>query len=369
MTYLNQAGTSWPKPEAVHRAVRDAFDEPHGTWAATFAARHARVARAFGASPERLLLTPGCTSALAVAIADLDWRAGERVLISALEHHALQRPVALLERRGVEVTTIGRAPDAPLDLAALRAELARGGVRLVAMTAACNVTGELLPVREAADLAHAHDALMLVDAAQVAGWLPLDVATLDADLLAFAGHKALRAPWGIGGLYVAPHVSMATPQAVCVLPTAGTAPASCAPMPGYCDVGSLDRLALAGLAAALDEAEGEAPEERLRAARTLLEPLEAWLDEHPRARRLGLRDPARRLPTVAFTLDGLPTDQVLAAFAERGIAIAGGQQCAPLAHHTLGTLPDGALRVSVGPANDAADVQRALELLDQLLDT
>jgi len=342
------------------------MDEPHERWPESFEARHARVARELGADPSRLLLTPGCTSALATAIADLDWREGDRVLISGLEHHALHRPVTLLEQRGVHVTTVGRAPDGPLDLEALRAELSHGRVRLVAMTAACNVTGELLPIEEVTKLAHEFGAWFLVDAAQVAGWIPLDVASLPVDLLAFAGHKALRAPWGIGGLYVAPHVALASPAASCALPADGAEPAPCAPMPGYCDVGSVDRLALAGLVAALDDAESGSPSERWNAARALMEPLETHLDENPRIRRLGVRDPEGRLPTVAFTVAGQPLSQTLAAFTARGIAVAGGLQCAPLAHRTLGTRPDGAIRVSVGSSNDESDVQRVIELLDEL---
>ena len=378
MTYLNQAGTSWPKPQAVRLAVQQAMDESHQDWADSFEAQHGRVARAFGAAPERLLLTPGCTSALATAIADVDWREGDRVVTSGLEHHALHRPVTLLERRGVQATAIGRPLDAPidigapihigatLDLDALGAELERGGVRLVAMTAACNVTGELLPIREATELAHAHGALMLVDAAQIAGWLPIDVEAMQVDLLAFAGHKGLRAPWGIGGLYVAPHVALASPAATCALPVAGAAPAPCAPMPGYCDVGSVDRFALAGLSAALDDAEPGGTEERLHAARALLEPREAFLDERTSIRPLGARDPRARLPTVAFTVEGRTSTEALAAFGARNVVVAGGLQCAPLAHRTLGTEPDGAIRVSVGPSNDARDVERAIEVLDEL---
>ena len=117
------------------------------------------------------------------------------------------------------------------------------------MTAASNVTGDLLPVPEIVTLAHEHGALALIDGAQVAGWMPLDVAALDVDLLAFTGHKGPHAPWGIGGLYVSERVQMASPNAVCELPVGGGA--TCAPMPGYCDVGSVDRAALAGLEAGL----------------------------------------------------------------------------------------------------------------------
>ena len=103
MLYLNQAGTSWPKPSAVQKAVSEALSAPVETWADTFEAHHREVAQAFGVdNPDRLLLTPGATSALSVAILDHPWQPGDRVLVSGLEHHALYRPVQQLSDRGVE---------------------------------------------------------------------------------------------------------------------------------------------------------------------------------------------------------------------------------------------------------------------------
>ena len=104
---------------------------------------------------------------------------------------------------------------------------------LLAMTAASNVTGELLPIASLVELARRHGAAALIDAAQIAGWIDLDLPRLGADFVAFAGHKGPQAPWGIGGLYVSPRLAW--------------------PAPGYCDVGSVDRCALAGLAAFLRE--------------------------------------------------------------------------------------------------------------------
>jgi selenocysteine lyase/cysteine desulfurase len=113
-----------------------------------------------------------------------------------------------------------RAADAPIDLDFVAASLARGGVRLVACCMASNVTGEILPVAELTRLAHEHGALMLIDAAQTAGCLPIDVGVLGADLFAFAGHKGPHAPQGIAGLYAAPSVAFESPAASCDL-TAG----------------------------------------------------------------------------------------------------------------------------------------------------
>ncbi len=365
--YLNQAGTSWPKPAPVREAVAAALAADPGTWDASFEAHHRAVAAAFGVpDPGRLLLTPGCTSALALAVADLPWAPGDRVVISGLEHHALHRPVRALERRGVEVVVLPWAPGEPVALDVLEVELARGGVRLVATTAACNVTGELLPVVELAALARAHGALALVDAAQVAGWLPLDVGRMGVDLLAFAGHKALHAPWGIGGLWVAPGVAMDVPEASCALPVDAAAE-PCSPMPGYCDGGSVDRAALAGLAAALEWLADPARADRLARARGRIARLTEAVATLPGVRVRGPVDVAAKLPTLALTVADHAPARLAAGLAGRGVVAAAGLQCAPLAHASLGTAPAGVLRLSVGPTNTDEDVDAAAAALRELL--
>lgn len=363
MIYLNQAGTSWPKPEAVHRAVREALAASPDSWSARFHEGHARVARALGVSdPERLLLTPGCTSALAVAIADHPWAAGDRILISAMEHHAVARPAMLLEAQGVEVVVVPRAADGPIDVQALENELSRGRVRLVAMTAAANVTGEILPIERIVQLAHAHGALCLLDGAQVLGWLPVDVEALGADLFTFAGHKGPHAPWGIGGLYVSPTVKMTSPAAACEVPAEGE-PRACTPLPGYCDVGSVDLVALAGLVAGLDWLDEEAQADRLARARDVIERIVEGLEQAPRIHLLGARAPEARLPTIAFTVEGRPSGKVAAALRAKGVLVASGLQCAPLAHDALDTAPQGAVRLSAGPMTTPDHAEAVLAAL------
>lgn len=353
--YLNHAGTSWPKPPRVRAAVERALDADPSTWAEDFARNHATVAHAFGLdSPDRLLLTPGCTSALAVAIADLPWQPGDRVLTSSMEHHAVVRPLLKLREHGVTVTFLPRASTGPLDLDATRAELARGDVRLVAISAAANVTGERLPVDVLVREAHAAGALILVDGAQVAGWDPVDLPAFGVDLFAFAGHKGPQAPWGIGGLYVRPSVRMQCLAAVCELPTEGGGT-----MPSWCDVGSVDRLALAGLAAGLGGRELEALEQATGAAQAL----RAGLGAIPGVRVFAGSD----LPTVAFVVDGRSPGAIGAALAERGVVVSAGLQCAPRAHEALGTDPDGVVRVSFGPDQDVTDADRALATLTAVL--
>ncbi len=380
MIYLNHAGTSWPKPAPVQAAAAAALAAPVDGWAGSFETHHQAVARAFGIEdPGRLLLTPGCTSALAVAVADHDWQTGDRVVISGFEHHALHRPVSKLAAQGVDVVTVRGSADEPVALDELEAVLRAGPVRLVAMTAAGNVTGTLLPVAEIARLAHEHGALFLLDAAQVAGWLPIDVTAWDVDLLAFAGHKGLQAPWGIGGLYVAPHVAMNSPAAVCELPAPGAmqattaegnpSPAACATMPGYCDVGSVDRAALAGLAAGLAWLDEPGQADRLTRCRELIARLAAAVSAFPHVTLHGPRDPEARCPTLAFTTSTHSPAELAQALAERGVLVGSGLQCAPSAHETLGTAPHGVLRLSVGPAQGDDDIGTAIAALREVLRT
>jgi selenocysteine lyase/cysteine desulfurase len=332
--YANHAGTSWPKPAPVLAAAERAARRPPSTWGPAFEAEHAAVAAHFGTTPDRLLLTPGCTSALGVAVADAPWRPGDRAICSSMEHHALARPLAKLAGRGVEVVEVERGPHGPIDLGAVEEEL-RGGARLLAFCAASNLTGERLPVRSLIELGHRYGATVLVDAAQLVGWERLDLPAL----VAFGAHKAMHGVLGIGALYVAPTVVMDSPAAVCGLD-------GCTTGPDYCDVGSVDRSALAAWAAAC--AWNERQEGRLARGRAATERV-AQAVEAGGARVLGCRPGEARLPTVAFA--HRHPAAVQAGLAERGVVVAAGIMCAPKAANALNQ-PDGVVRVSFGGVDD-----------------
>lgn len=372
MIYANNAGTSWPKPDAVYEAAREALAAPPPRWSQLFEDSRAGIARALGIpDPAELLLTPGCTAALALSIGDLPWESGDVVLTSALEHHALARPVQkLVWERGVVHELAPRSEDGPIDLERVRDILAAGRVRLIAFTAASNVTGELLPVRELIALAHAHGALALVDAAQVVGVVPFgvgeapadldpddlsDLRGLGADLVAVAGHKGALGPLGIGGLWARRGVVFTSPSAACEV---GAGPReSCAPRPGFCDVGSTNLAGAAGLAAGLrwlrEEGGGE--------PRALATTLANALRERAGCRVLG--GTGLRTATLSLEVDRLDLHQAEAQFAEAGIVVRAGQHCAPLALEALGA-PRGTLRVSFGPFNTPGDVAQILAAID-----
>lgn len=363
--YLNNAGTSWPKPPSVVAAADSTVHSDPGCWPKVFAAAHETVAGFFHVAPSRLLLTPSCTAALQLAVQDHAWQPGDRVLTSHFEHHALQRPLAKLEELGVKLTVLPYSDEEPILLDALEAELKRGAVRLLALTAACNVTGRLLPISEATSLAHQFGALALIDGAQIAGWWDLDVAAMEADLFTFAGHKGPQAPWGVGGLYVRPDLPMRCPAAVCDIAELQARPA--AVMPGYCDAGSVNLAAAAGLAAACSWLEAPAQQGRLETARELAAAFTESVRQMPQITVHHDALMENKVPTVAISVAGAASTDLANQLRVQGVIASGGLQCAPQAHRALGTAESGVLRFSFGPSNHPGDVHRAIEILEQLL--
>lgn len=359
MIYANNAGTSFPKAPGVVEAAAAALAADPEEWPSIYARAHASVCAFLGVSDaSRVMLTSGCTAALSTVIGALPWSAGDVVVTSALEHHALASPITRLATLGVEHVAARCAPGAPIVLEDVDKTLRQGNVRLVAVTAASNVTGEILPLAELASLAHAHGALLLVDAAQTVGMVPVDVMECGADLFTFAGHKGPLGPQGIGAFWAAPHVSFSGAGAVCVV---GDSPGpSCDAMPGFCDVGSVNLAGAAGLAAGLewlvlDAGGASRVGERPRALIALL--VDA-LDEIEGCRLYGAAEPALgRTATVSLGLSRCPVRQCEAAFRERGIVVRAGEHCAPMALDALGlSAVGGTTRLSLGPFNTREDV-------------
>lgn len=349
--YLNHAGTSWPTPTRVTDAVVDAMRSHPAQWPERFEKAHAAVCRFFGvADPDQLLLTPGCTSSLSTAIANVDLPAGSRVLTSQWEHHAVYGPLQKLAGNGVAVEVITAGDDSPMDLAALEQSLAAKDVGLVAVTAACNVTGDLLPIEKIIELSHRYDAMVLIDAAQIVGWVDLNLHQLGADMVAFGGHKGLQAPWGIGGLYVAASAKLKCATAQCAIPdrNAGAVDQQWQSRPGYCDVGSVDQFSMAGLAASLDRLGDTTRLHDLEIAREQVSRLRKTLVRNQRVTLHGMVEDNRRLPTIAFAVDGETIGQSAERLRQHGLIVGSGFQCSPLSHETMGTSEFGLVRISVG---------------------
>jgi cysteine desulfurase/selenocysteine lyase len=358
LIYLNNAATSWPKPVEVAEAVTATMEAGPESYSKSFQEARKATARLLGIDDtKRLLLTPGCTTALSIAIQDLPWESGDTVITSSLEHHALIRPVqSLALTRGVEHLASPYRPGEPFDLEFLENQLRSRKVRLVAVTAASNVTGELLPIREITRLAHEQGALVLVDAAQTAGIIPLAVEAVGIDILVFAGHKGPLGPQGIGALWAAPEVLFQSPDASCDLEQKQNSAAVCNDFPGYCDVGSVNAAGAAGLAAGIRWHLNNEKENLGSSQRDLASRLVHALSDMPLVNVFGGKN-AERTAAVSIRIEPLPVSKAEGYFREQGIIVRAGRHCAPMALHAIGA-PEGTIRVSFGPFNTESDLQQ-----------
>lgn len=377
--YLNNAATTWPKPECVYQATDQAmreFGSPKRNSSGMsedtpdlMEASRASIARLIGApDPKRLIFQPGCTYALNLAIQGREWKPGECIVTSSLEHHAVSRPVRkLAAERGVELVAVPYRPGAPFDLASYEQTLKDKNVRLVACMMASNVTGELLPSADIVRLAHEHGALSLLDGAQAVGIKPIDVMDLGCDMLAIAGHKGLFGPTGCGALWVADHVLLNT------LAEGGTGGDSGKHgLPGHVpadyEIGTQNVPAIAGAGAGADWLLKEGVEQVNAKEHALVERLITGLDEIPGVTVYGGRDVSQRTAAVSINIDGVAPKDASSALNERfNIVCRAGFHCAPMAHESIGSHPlGGTVRFSPGPFSTEAEIDSAIAGVAQL---
>jgi cysteine desulfurase / selenocysteine lyase len=374
--YFDNAATSWPKPAPVRAALSDYFGDAGGNPGraghrmSVAAARVVEDAREALAAllhvndPSRIAFTQNATHALNLALYGL-LRPGDHVVTTSIEHNSVMRPLRHLESRGIAVTVVACAPDGRIDAQSVRNAI-RPDTRLLVTTQASNVVGTLFPVAELASMAREQGILYLVDAAQTAGAIPIDMERLGVDMLAFTGHKALLGPTGTGGLYVREGIELAP------LTRGGTGSDSAREiqpefMPDAYESGTLNVAGIAGLDAGvrfLMDAGIEAvnAHERKLVARFL-----SGAAEIPGVLLYGPRDAALQCGVVSFNVAGAtPSEVGLILDQSFGILARTGLHCAPSAHRTLGTFPTGTVRFSFGWFTTPVEVDRALDALKEI---
>ena len=374
--YLDNAATSWPKPESVYQAVdryqrevgaaagRGGYD--HGQQASQIIARTRTLLQKFFHAPlgSDFVFTFNGTDALNLCLlGTLDH--GDHVITTAIEHNSILRPLAhLRQTRQVEVTYV--SPDdhgivRPADiLAALRPD-----TKLVAMTQASNVTGCLQPIHEIGQVARKHGVWFLVDAAQTAGHEEIDLSTLGIDMLAMSGHKGLLGPLGTGLVFFAPGVA----EQVTPLRMGGTGTQSQSeglPQSGPLrfEAGNLNVPGIAGLHAGLEfliqQADTVTESDRAMAAA-------AWdgLAGISGVRLLGPGNMNQRVGLVSFTLEGFDCHDVASILdSNYGVQVRAGLHCAPRIHEHLGL--NGSVRASWGPFSTLDDITQLCHAVAEL---
>ncbi|HJW75173.1 MAG TPA: aminotransferase class V-fold PLP-dependent enzyme [Thermoleophilia bacterium] len=386
MIYLDNAATSLPKPEAVYRGMEEFA---RASAANPGRAGHRRaveaeamidetrrlLARLFGASrPERIVLGLNATDALNMALKGV-LRPGDHVITSVLEHNSVNRPLNGLERRGIiSVTRLPATSDHLIDPRQM-AGAWLPETRLVAVTHASNVAGTVQPVREYGRIAREREGLLLVDAAQSAGVVPIDVEGDLIDLLAFTGHKGLLGPTGTGGLVVGERVDVAPWR------EGGTGGDSSNPLqpdefPYHLEGGTPNVFGIAGLREGVRILLERGVRGVLKHERSLLA---TFLEElsHPELYSfygadavLRERRGEGRVGLLSFNLSGFPPGELAAVLDERfDMAVRAGLHCAPYAHRHLGTFPEGTVRVSVGLLNTRDEMLQAAAALNEVAES
>jgi cysteine desulfurase/selenocysteine lyase len=375
--YFDNAATSWPKPESVYRAVEQAMREVgatagRGTYASATKAgeivanTRRSVAKLFSApSPDHVIFTANGTDALNLAIQGLV-RQGDRVITTQAEHNSVLRPLyALQKSHGIQLDIVPLDKSGRLNLATVEDALAQPA-RLLAVNLASNVTGGVVSLSELSLLAKKHRVRLLVDAAQIAGYVPLDLSASPVDLLATPGHKGLLGPLGTGVLMLGRDIA----DELSPIRFGGTGADSASPsmpdeLPTKFEAGNLNVPAIAGLQAGVDwvlqNGWNQLNEERISRSRHFL----ALIGGTPGLTLYnGTKEPQHEMPVFSFTFDHFSPQEAVVILAEQfGIEARAGLHCAPLMHQALGTFTNGTLRVSLGHFHTLGDIDRLAEAL------
>ena len=376
--YLDNASTSFPKAEGVAEAVyhyikdcgcninRGGYDEAYQAEEIVLRTRQQLTELFHGPDCRNVVFTRNITESLNVLLKGF-LKAGDHVLVSAMEHNAVMRPLSQLTEQDVSFDRIPCMADGTLDISAMD-RLLRENTRAVVMLHASNVCGTLIPVETVGAFCHAHGLRFILDTAQTAGVFPIDMEAMHIDALAFTGHKGLLGPQGIGGFILQPDmVPLVQP-----LIAGGTGSISHEEqmpsfMPDRFEAGTMNLPGIMGLHAALRWLE----QETIDAVRSHeLELTERFLSgalDIPHLRVIGRQDIAERAGVVSVVPEN--ADPALAADAlgrEYGIMVRVGLHCAPNAHKTLGTFPTGTIRFSFGRWNTPQQVDTALSALREL---
>jgi cysteine desulfurase family protein len=379
MIYLDNAATSFPKPEPVYEALdrfaRTSLANPgragHRMAIAAEqqldAARHALNRLFHGEAPERWVFTMNCTDGLNLAIKGVV-RPGDHVVTTDLEHNSISRPLVALEKAGAITLTRVASDEGYIDPQAIRRAITPA-TALVAMTHASNVLGTVQSIEAIALIVRESGALFLLDAAQTAGVVPLDLRELPIDFLAFPGHKALYGPTGTGALYVGPR----TDGRLRPWREGGTGGDSSSPtqpvvLPYALEGGTPNVLGVAGLAAGIAWVAERGPDILRRHEVGLLQRVVDWARDAEGWQIAGRWDPDSHVGALSLIVPESLTPQDLGAILDTSfdVAVRPGLHCAPYIHRRLGTYPNGTLRLSPGPFSTPADIDLFVQALSEI---
>jgi cysteine desulfurase family protein len=375
--YLDNAATSWPKPEVVYKTMDEFLRKKggnpgRGSHSMALAAGQTvdetrmLIARFINA-PEinRVIFTLNCTDALNLGLKGL-LKPGDHVVTSCIGHNSLVRPLRKLESLGVKVTWVpsstGSGVLSPRDIEAAITK----DTKLVVVTHASNVTGLIQPIEEYGAVTRRRNLIFMVDAAQTAGKYPIDVQANNIDLLAFSGHKGLFGPPGTGALYVGNRVNLDSSR------EGGTGSYSeeeeqPAILPDKYESGTQNSVGIAGLGSGLKYIHEEGLE-KIRAREQLLtDRLIEGLSKITGITLYIAKNSLMQAPVISFNIKGFTPGDVGTILDQTfDIKVRTGLHCAPMMHKTIGTFPLGTIRLSPGYFNTAEDIEITIKAIEKI---
>ena len=380
--YFDNAATSFPKAPGVGTAMaemveqngvnigRGGYESAYELAAMVMDTRMNLKKLFHGMKSGEVCFSMGVTQSINQFLKGL-LRPGDHIVVSSMEHNAVMRPLCVLQQSGVEASIVPCRADGTFPLELLECYITEN-TKAVLCTHASNVCGTILPVKEIGEICRKYGLFFAVDAAQTAGVLPINVEEMQIDFLAFPGHKGLRGPQGVGGFWIRNDLA----EVMTPLMEGGTGSRSDLEiqpdfLPDKFESGTLPLPAIAGLHQALVVLEELGTEAIRRKEEQLTWQFLDGLAEFSGIRVAGITQRERmqqRLGVVSVDFGELDNAQI--AFyleQEARIMTRVGLHCAPSAHKTLGTFPQGTVRFSFGAENTKEEVEQCLQALRQIL--
>jgi len=376
--YFDNAATTWPKPPEILQAMiryQETVGGSPGRSAHRLSIEAARIvydtreaaADLFGIDdPFRIAFTKNATEGLNIAVQGL-LKPGDHCITTGMEHNSVMRPLRAMEARGVTLSVVPCQTDGTLNPDDVEASI-QPKTRLIVVIHASNITGTLMPVQQVGEIARRHGIPILVDAAQTAGALPLNVETMNIDLLAFTGHKSLFGPQGTGGLYIRKGLD----KKIAPLMMGGTGSRSEFEeqpdfMPDKYESGTQNAVGLAGLGAGIAFIRKQGVETIRQKEMALTQAFLEGAGALKGVRLYGPEASEKRTAVVSFNIDGMvPSETAMRLDEDYGIMCRPGLHCAPLAHRTVGTFPQGTVRFSFGYYNTMDQVLQAVKAIEEI---
>lgn len=372
MIYLDNAATSFPKPQQVYDEVLNcmknyAANPGRGSHDMSIKAEskiietREEISRLFNIkSPLNIIFTSNATEALNIAIKGI-LKKGNHVISTIIEHNSVLRPLSSMSRNGVEVTFLGVNQEGYVDLKVIKKAIKKN-TKAIIINHASNVLGTIQHIQEIGQIAKESGVIFIVDASQSAGVIPIDVVRDNIDILAFPGHKGLFGPPGTGGLYLRKGITLR-----CYTEGGTGSQSNLINQPDFLpdrfESGTINTPGIAGLCEGIKFIKKVHIENIKKHENVLIEHLIEELLKIPEIIVYGGTDYKNRASVVSINIEGIDSSYVGYFLNKKGIAVRTGYHCAPLIHSIIGTVNRGTVRISPGYFNSVEDIDDLIKAL------